>query len=659
MVKFMNWLPCVCLAFVTFPAAAELNVTENTVVASLDEHATVADGVSLRITGKEPFGENASVALLGKANLIVEGLTCSEMRAGWLSKVTVDGNAFDDVRDRLSIYGGGCEIIPDGWSEPLVIFTEENFGGQQKICERDLYYRGKLVKNSESYLPQEKLGDFDNSIRSFKLKRGFAATFANNSDGTGYSRVFTAHDADLEVSEMPEGLEFASFIRVCRVDRIGKKGMSGLECTPITRSGWYYSWGASDESTEDYEFVPMRHNKWWDGWDKINSRVNTSNALGYNEPDHSDQSDLSPDYAISEWPNFMKSGLRIGSPAPDQIHKDWLKKFIATADSLNYRVDFVATHMYWNSQNPTNLCKQINDLCETIYGGRPMWITEWNNGANWTHEWWPDASGPKRDADFNIVLDENGNTTTVNRPHTEANSAIQTEWLAGMLAGFDNCRWLERHSFYNWVEDARSVVLDGKLTPAGKVFADFHSVPAFSTQREHVHAWKIAPPFPTVKNFASYKDMTFFDHNGETGTAYIVERSINNGPWEVMRELEAGTNYRVGKTVTVRLPFDVLGTHRIRVKAVSYKGDESIYSRIISFDVQTVAIEDVEASASFSAVSRDGMLVLLSSKNGVFPVFTTDGCMAQSVTLEAGVETAVGPFSPGIYIVNGRKVAVR
>lgn len=45
-------------------------------------------------------------------------------------------------------------------------------------------------------------------------------------------------------------------------------------------------------------------------------------------------------------------------------------------------LDFVATHMYWNSQDPYRLAQTITDLCRNTYGGRPMWFTEWNNGAN-------------------------------------------------------------------------------------------------------------------------------------------------------------------------------------------------------------------------------------------------------------------------------------
>ncbi len=121
---------------------------------------------------------------------------------------------------------------------------------------------------------------------------------------------------------------------------------------------------------------------------------------GYNEPDHTDQAELYPIQAIRQWPELLKSGLRLGSPTPDAIRKDWLVKFLELADSLNYRVDFVVGHMYWNGQSGQKLYNGVVDACTRLYGGRPMWITEWNNGANWTTENWPTNSGTSKRCGF-------------------------------------------------------------------------------------------------------------------------------------------------------------------------------------------------------------------------------------------------------------------
>lgn len=597
----------------------------------------------------------APVELTGPGDSYVfENQLCSEVNT---AEITIAGRAFDAARDRLSIYGNGSIVIADGWTEPLTIYSEPDCKGTARVLERDRYYRGEL-QGEASYLPEEELGDFDNRVRSFRLKKGFMCTLANNPDGTGYSRVFIADNEDLTVNAMPEGLDFVSFVRVCRHDWVGKRGIAGGDIWKLTRSSWFYDWGASAVSDTDCEYVPMRHNRWWDGWDKINSRVDGANMLGFNEPDHADQSDLGTEVAIDMWPEYMKSGLRVGSPAPDCINKAWLKEFLAKADSLNYRVDFVATHMYWNSQDPYRLADDIAKLCKNTYGGRPMWITEWNNGANWTNEWWPDAKGPKRDAEFNIVLDENGKQTEVSRPHTEANSAVQKEWLGKALDAFDKCDWLERHSFYNWVEDARAVEINGKLTPAGKVFTEFNSRPAFNRATEYVHTWKIAPPrIMAIKSNRTRVRIDFYDHNGETAEGYKVERRINGGEWKEIAFITPGNGYKMGQTTFFADKDVVGGFMEYRMKAVSYKGTESIWSRVIGKEVKGSGIEDVDMS-ELTVNARPGGFVIESEESGELTVYAMDGREVRKVHFTEGITTVEG-LDKGVYIVGGNKLLVK
>lgn len=639
-------------------ATEDIRITEGeTVLESLGgAKATVAAGATLRLTGVDPFAGGSIVLEDGTSTVIFDELSCSALGKDGTDRISIGDRAFDPAVDRISIYGNGCEVIPEGWLLPLIIYNAEKCTGDTMHIMRDVYYRGKKLAKKDSHLPQILLGDFNNNIRSFRLKRGYRATFANNDNGTGYSRVFTATDTDLVVDSMPEGLEFASFIRVSRADRIGKRGICGRELAALTRSSWYYSWGASDDSDPDFEFVPMRHNKWWDGWDKIDSRVNTADMLGYNEPDHYDQSDLSPDYAIENWNDFMHSGLRVGSPAPDAIRKDWLNRFLATADSLNYRVDFVATHMYWNNQDPAWLTGEISRLCRDVYGGRPMWITEWNNGANWTHEYWPDARGKRLDAEFNNMPGSDGRDTIVDRPHTPANSAVQVKWLGEMIKAFDECDWLERHSFYNWVEDARSVELGGKLTPAGEVFAAFRSRPGFNRNTEYVHRWHIAPPFPQLHAYTAYCELKWYDHNGETGDSYTVEQRIDNGPWETIGVLIRDVDYTVGKNKRLLVYYDKTGRYSFRIKATSYKGDDSCWSRVVSCDGTSGVSAPV--ADGFRVSASGGVLRVFSEKSLECPVYAADGRLVRVLDVPAGEECQAIDIPRGVYIVCGVKVVI-
>jgi len=629
---------------------------------------TVSGKGELHLTARQnPLPAGSSVELVGSdAMICFEGLLPSEAKAeDVFSRLTINGEPFDESKHRLLLYGSGCAVMSDGFSNPLTIYDAPDFKGNSKVCVADIYYRSDNRIGQLKWLTDEGLGDFDNNIRSFRLRRGWQATFANNYNGTGYSRVFVADDADIEVPVMPDGLEFVSFIRVCRHDPVGKKGVCSKDHVTLARSTWYYDWGGGSVNLEDGQYVPMRHNQWWDSWDNINTRVGATCLLGCNEPDHADQSDLSVDKVIEMWPYLMRSGLRVGSPAPDQIGKDWLRRFIATADSLNYRVDFVATHMYWENQTPEGLTKNIENCCRNYYGGRQMWITEWNNGANWTHEYWPDANGTKLDANFQPVLDEHGNEQYVARPHTQANSEKQCLWLESMLKAFDECPYLERHSLYSWVEDARSITLPNtagkeELTPAGRIFADFQSRPAYNKDYAYVHEWRIAPPFPVLTLSKERPVLRFVDNNGETGVNYIIERRLGlSGAWQQVAVLLPGKDYAYGSNAKFTDKPERSGKYYYRVKATSYKGTESIYSRELGVKVSLAGIDGVGADCQATlTVTDDGTLVLENYPVGSYSIFGLDGRVVRSVEV-AGGRTTVGNLPRGFYIFSdGRRFVI-
>ncbi|MCW3785252.1 InlB B-repeat-containing protein [Plebeiibacterium sediminum] len=552
----------------SLPTAKYMNITVN--------------GTSeLHLTSEDALLESTINLMSEDAWLYFDSARPSKVASDYASFINVNGNAFNPETDRIAIYGGGTVVIPNGKAigkQALTVYSSANYSGESMQFEVNKYYR------------TSELADFNNNVRSFKLKKGYSCTLANNPDGTGFSRVYIASDEDVEVPVMPEGLDFVSFVRVFRWEWVSKKGICGGlgELTNVT---WYNDWAAGGYTeSPDYEYVPMRHNLGWDSFETINARTNVSHVLGYNEPDHSDQSNCTPEEAIRQWPELFKSGLRLGSPTPDAIRKQWLIDFLAMADSLNYRVDFVVGHMYWNSQTGQSLYNGITDACVNRYGGRPMWITEWNNGANWTTEYWPTASGPLRDADLNIVYDENGNEIIVNRPLSPENSAKQLAWIQDALDGLDRCEYLERHSLYNWVQDARAMVLGGKLTPAGKYFADYKSKVAFSKSKEYIHNWRIAPPLPGYTYSDDFKSfiLNWYDHNGETGTNYVLERKLDGETdFTTLATLIPGEDYEYGGDVIYSdLITDKFAEYRI--KATSYKGTESIYSRIISLKLDAV-----------------------------------------------------------------------
>ncbi len=486
---------------------------------------------------------------------------------------------------RLQIYRQGTVLIPNGISQArnaLTAYTNKNCQGESRTY--GMYdEQGNEIFNTD-------LGTgFDNNIRSFKLRKGFMAVIANNPDGTGHSRCFIADKDDLVVNDLPNGFvtkdgsdkSFVSFIRITKWERVSKKGWAGSDPNAIdlTNATCYFGWEAgSVNKSAAAEYTPMRHHRGWPGFDEIKKAVNVSHVLSYNEADNRPDTGEReyPDNGILEWPEHMRTGLRLGSPTLTAAYSSWLTKFLNTADSLNYRVDFVNVENYIHRNN----CQPEIEHIATWSGGRPVWITEYNNGANWTtsnDKDWVDLTGVKCDADGVQVP----GADMVTLPNTPGNADVQYNYIKSILKNMDETPVIERHFFYNWVQDARSMILDGKLTKAGKYFSEYNADFAYNDANAYHHEWKIAPPFPLMGRSEDYKQskLTWYDHNGETGLNYEVFAKLDGGEYELIATLECGKDYQPGATVEFMHSPGVNKGVTYKIRATSYKGEKSIFSR--------------------------------------------------------------------------------
>lgn len=539
----------------------------------------VSGKTNLHLTADVAPYENTTVNLTGDdAWLYFDYVKPSKVISDYLSTVKIDGQvAVSGQNCRVSLWDNGAVVIPNGPAydkKALVAYDGENFTGNSKEFEIETYYNN--------------LGEWDNKIKSFKLKKGYMATLANNANGTGYSRVFIANDHDLEISTLPEGMEnFVSFIRVFRWNWPSKKGKaSGYGDKDNLNITCFYDWNVGGKSDDpDIEYTPIRQNLGWPGWNDINNKKNVTHLLGCNEPDRPDQANATVDQVLEMWPEMLKSGLRLGSPAPSSV-ATWVGTFFNELDALGYRCDFAVAHVYDCNLNASSLVGKIKTLSDKGKG-RPVWITEWNNGANWTNEWWPTDKGPKCDADSNPILDENGNTTEVSRPLSAENAEKNRKFMADVLPALDKCDLLERYFEYDWVQDARALVLNGKLTPAGKVYGAHKAALGYTEQDSKPwELWKICPPFPIQSIDKDFRNITikWYDHNGETGKKYVLERKMDDETeFKAYKEFYLGQDYQAGETVvfTEAIPCDSAVTYRI--KALSYKDTESEYSREKTF----------------------------------------------------------------------------
>lgn len=159
---------------------------------------------------------------------------------------------------------------------------------------------------------------------------------------------------------------------------LGKR--HGIEQLDALDVNWFYTWGATYPAIRPTQnFVPMiwgREGVRRNAVDEVQSELNLTGAselLGFNEPDHPEQADMSVASAVKYWPDLEASGLRLGSPAPVHVEGDWFRKFMDQADLHDLRVDFITMHSYASPDYEAFL----NDV-QRVYDryGKPIWITE-------------------------------------------------------------------------------------------------------------------------------------------------------------------------------------------------------------------------------------------------------------------------------------------
>lgn len=354
-----------------------------------------------------------------------------------IPQVRINGaGAVADSNCRVVQYGVGTVVIPQSVSfQPLRVFSGPHFTGDGLSLSRYVYYRGT------------NLGALNAAISSFELKRGYMATFAQFENGTGLSKCYVAADGDLEVGVLPGAFnDNFRFVYVVPWRWTSKKGIAGDPGINLLNVQWWYNWNINQNSTRDIEYVPIKQNRWWPSLSQDWQARGSVHLLGFNEPDKSDQANMTVAEAIAAWPELLATGLRVGSPATtDGGRSSWLYPFIDQADAAGLRVDFVAVHYYWcyNPADPDGAANQFYNFLKAVYDRtkRPVWVTEWNNGANWT---------------------------TCGDPTFEQQRAA----IAKMIEMLDNTPFVERYALYNWVEDCRALVTNSVLTPAGEVYRD-------------------------------------------------------------------------------------------------------------------------------------------------------------------------------------------
>lgn len=555
----------------------------------------LTEAVDYTITSSNaPFATTGSIDIQNPdATVVFENIRPSVVISRYLKKITANGTALvNGTNARVSIYRHGTIVFAHSDNKnadgtpfyPVVMCSDDN-------CTQVIGSYNNTGRNIS--------GPWKDEARSFILKRGYMCTVANEANGTGYSHCYIANSADRKITLNKYLAGKLGFFRIFQWQWPTKLGMSDARAENImvgTNASWFYDWGAGTKSQTDFEYVPQRHHEAgnsnsngykgaWESWPNINASDNTcTHVLGQNEPDNTSGGNEVYTYVTSipdnprekhgDYPlvdvakDFLYSGKRIGTFACCNPNTGWVSEYVNWCRENNIRVDFVATHYYIGGQSPQGCIDRLWALHNVT--GLPVWVTEWNNGANWTTE-----SG--------FTTDSEGWYSWGSGNDQYKNGV----WLKDVLIRADKSenKWLERLAVYNAVEVKRQIEAGGSLTDAGKVLGTYHSGFAYNDANEYFMPWTYKDPQNLeIKkyNTATKKvTLTWTHNNSKQSNSIRVQRKVKSSRYETIEDLGMHENGTLTFTDDVE---ELTGAVTYRINDIDTDG-QSRYTNEVTVDV--------------------------------------------------------------------------
>lgn len=547
-------------------------VSTATLTAPID-YVITSNSTDNAITGSLDIANNCAVVIFEN----IKPYTLSQ--SNLLSKITINGAAAKTGTNcRITMHRHGTILFPYcNANNPLTVYDSN----------------GEAKSSWDVWTWYKELGTWDNAITRFTLKRGYMVTMANHADGTGYSHCFIAQDEDLEVTLPAAMQKSVSFLRIFEWGYPGKKGLAGHNTTALgnLNLSWFYDWDANNYRYQNYDYTPQRHHetgntnsgeyKWqWPEWNKINTN-NACHVLGMNEPDNTSGAEvyMTPEDMFKHHKEYLASGMRIGTFACCNPNDDWVKRYVDLCRNNNMRIDFVATHYYIGGSSASDFKSRLESL-HNAASGLPVWVTEWNNGANWTTEigfttsegWYIWGSG---DDHYNNGL-----------------------WFRDCLTEADKHTWIERLAIYNDVEYKRYLYYTDSNwpTPGGELVRDYNSKLAYSASNEIWMPWNSSAP----KNLKAEKNngtVTLEWQNPNTDCTkevWVQERHTTDGSttWQTIATLGVSDS----ETRSCSIDYTLLtGDQVVRIANQDHDNTERISNIAI--------IDDPNAPEGFSTLT--------------------------------------------------------
>lgn len=184
---------------------------------------------------------------------------------------------------------------------------------------------------------------------------------------------------------------FSLILLPCFVHGSVKKGVAaypgGLLCDDfkvLNKMSWWYDWhtdlsfynqkvsSVCPPGTDDAmpPRVPMV--KKYNNHTQINIPMDAQFILGFNEPDHADQANMTPEQAAAAWPEIEKHsrGLPLVSPCTAGQNFRWFDEFLRLCKGC--RIDYIAAHKY--SCDANEIMSYMQRLHQKYH--KKIWLTE-------------------------------------------------------------------------------------------------------------------------------------------------------------------------------------------------------------------------------------------------------------------------------------------
>lgn len=242
---------------------------------------------------------------------------------------------------------------------------------------------------------------------------------------------------------------------------------------------WYYTWKPWPIEGAKAEFVPMI----WGGprtgehLAALQEKARVPALLVINEPNKTDQANMSVEEVVRLWPAFEPLAERLSSPAPAGVLGPWFDKFHRMAKARGLRYEFMAVHLY-GPPDPEKFLAKIDAVYEKYR--LPIWITEFAV-ADW------DAAPKNCRGDC---------------PQNRYSEAQVLAFMQAVLPELEKRSYVERYAWFGagrhslsheQVRTSRLFERDGRLTPLGCFYASFQWPNAEKIRRTDCESKKAAP----------------------------------------------------------------------------------------------------------------------------------------------------------------------